>query len=402
MISYISSLRSVENFPMQNRKLVLLGSTGSIGENVLRVVEQFPEQFKIIGLACGENVDLLAQQAINWRPQVLAVKDEQLIKDLRNQLPLNYSPEILVGEHGFMQMASLSEAEMVVSAQVGAVGLAPTISAIESGKIVALANKESLVLSGPILREKCAQSNACILPIDSEHNALFQSLIGHNKDEVTTLVLTASGGPLWGKGKSFLDQVTPEQALNHPNWSMGAKISIDSATLMNKGLEVIEAYYLFGVELNQIQVLVHPESIVHALVKFCDGSNFVHMGIPDMRIPIGYCLSYPKRLPQQLPALDLVKIGKLSFYEPDHELFPCLNLARQALASGKSSPIVLNAANEVAVRLFLDRKIGFQEIYKLNQKSLDLHKPRDISSVKEILDIDKKARELVLQIAKQI
>ncbi|MFP4427746.1 MAG: 1-deoxy-D-xylulose-5-phosphate reductoisomerase [Desulfovermiculus sp.] len=395
MLHYISALQPAYELPQQGRKLVVLGSTGSIGQNVLQIALEHPDRVHITGLAGGENIHLLAQQASMWRPPYLAVKSEDLAADLQTLLPARYRPVILSGQEGYIRMASIPEADIAVSAQVGAAGLAPTLAAIRQGKVVALANKESLVLAGPLLREACAQSGACILPVDSEHNALFQAMAGHSGQEVKTLILTASGGPFRQASKGFLDQVTPKQALAHPNWSMGAKISVDSATMMNKGLEVIEAHYLFGLSLEKIEVVVHPESIVHSMVEFQDGSVLSHMGIPDMRIPIAYCLSYPQRLHMDLPRLDLVRKGSLSFFSPDEELFPCLALAKAALQAGPSYPVVLNAANEVAVELFLNHQIAFAHIPALAEEALSWHQGFELNTLEEILDLDAKTRAFV-------
>ncbi|MDZ7758886.1 MAG: 1-deoxy-D-xylulose-5-phosphate reductoisomerase [Desulfovermiculus sp.] len=395
MLDYISVLQPASELPDRGRKIVVLGSTGSIGQNVLRIAQEHPDEVHIIGLAGGGNIRLLAEQAGQWRPPLLAVKTPSLARDLRELLPTDYRPEIFSGHQGYERIARATEAHIVVSAQVGAAGLGPTMAAVKQGKVVALANKESLVLAGTLLRRACVQSGACILPVDSEHNALFQALAGHSAGEVRTLILTASGGPFRQAGKEFLDQVTPEQALAHPNWSMGAKISVDSATMMNKGLEVIEAHYLFGLDLKDIDVVVHPESIVHSLVEYRDGSLLSHMGIPDMRIPIAYCLSYPRRLPLSLPRLDLAQLGRLTFSRPDEDLFPCLALAKEALRAGPSYPVVLNAANEVAVELFLEKRISFAHIPVLSQEALHQHQGQPLMDLEDILELDTNIRTFV-------
>jgi 1-deoxy-D-xylulose-5-phosphate reductoisomerase len=395
MLQYISSLQTASRLPESGRNLVVLGSTGSIGQNVLRIVRNHPDCLGVTGLAGGENVNLLAAQATEFRPPVLGIKTQALAEELRGLLPADYKPEIRCGEDGFADMASLAEADIVVSSQVGAAGLAPTLAAVKAGKVVALANKESLVLAGPLLRSACASSGACILPVDSEHNALFQGLLGHCDREVRTLILTASGGPFRRADKKFLDQVTPEQALAHPNWSMGAKISVDSASMMNKGLEIIEAHYLFGLPLENIDVVVHPESIVHSMVEYLDGSVLSHMGIPDMRIPIAFCLSYPRRLALDLPRLDLTDMRQLTFYQPDEELFPALTLAKSALTAGPSHPVVLNAANEVAVELFLAKRIAFPDIPVLAEEALARHQGFDPSGLDDIRALDADARDFV-------
>jgi 1-deoxy-D-xylulose-5-phosphate reductoisomerase len=395
MLTYISKLPSVIDLPESGRQIVVLGSTGSIGQNVLRIAHSHPDALHIIGLAGGENIGLLARQAATFRPPILAVKLPDLVPELQALLPADYKPEIVSGPKGYEGMASMAEADIVVSAQVGAAGLAPTLAAVNQGKVIALANKESLVLAGPLLRAHCSRSGSAILPVDSEHNALFQALIGHSAQEVKSLILTASGGPFRQADKAFLDQVTPEQALKHPNWSMGAKISVDSATMMNKGLEVIEAHYLFGLPLTQIEVLVHPESIVHSMVEYHDGSVLTHMGIPDMRIPIAFCLSYPQRLNLGLQPLDLARLKTLSFYSPDEKLFPALALAKSALQAGPSYPVVLNAANEVAVELFLEKRIAFLNIPTLAEEALAWHEGIVPSCLEDIYDLDAQTRSFV-------
>ncbi|MFW6415578.1 MAG: 1-deoxy-D-xylulose-5-phosphate reductoisomerase [Thermodesulfobacteriota bacterium] len=392
---YISSLDKAKNLPEQGRKLAILGSTGSIGKSVLDIVSRNPEKFTVTALAGGGNVGLLAEQANFYRPGIIGVKSSELVNELRSLLATDYDPEIVTGTSGYMQIASLTEADIVVSALMGAVGLHPTMAAVEQGKVLALANKESLVLAGSLLRERCQQTESCILPVDSEHNALFQALEGHDWDECSRLILTASGGPFKDSSREFLEQVTPKQALKHPSWDMGAKITIDSATLMNKGLEVIEACHLFGCDMESIEVIIHPESIIHSLVEYIDGSFLAHMGIPDMRIPISHCLGYPKRTTLQLDRLDLAGMGQLTFQTPDEEKFPCLQLAKTAFEAGDSYPVVLNAANEVAVDLFLQNRIKFLDIGKLNQKALDKHQSTEINDLETIQEVDSWARRVV-------
>ncbi len=402
MASYISSL-DVPSLPAGHRRsVVLLGSTGSIGTSTLQVLAEHAESFAVVGLAGARNIKLLAEQAAQWRPPFLGVLDDAGAETLRSLLPGDYSPEILIGPEGYVAMATLDQAEMIVAAQVGAAGLPPTLAAAQAGKIIALANKEALVLAGDLIRSVCAASGAVVLPVDSEHNALFQALSGHKLDEMERLILTASGGPFRGKDEDFLSNVTPEQALNHPNWSMGAKISIDSATLMNKGLEVIEAYQLFGVEMEQIDVVVHPQSIIHSLVAYQDGSLLGHLGQPDMRIPISYCIAYPNRLPLSLEPLNLVTLGSLTFEAPDLSLFPCLRLAKEAVAMGPDCPVALNAANEIAVACFLEKRIGFKDIPRLITKAMDACAGGKLGcgtaterSLESILDIDQRTRRLV-------
>lgn len=369
---YISPLfreQAAKNFP---RTITVLGSTGSIGCNALDVLARNMKEFRVAALAAATNAEKLAKQAEAFRPRYLGVLDEETRKRLAALLPPNYFPEIVIGPAGYEFLAGLAECDIVLSAQVGAAGLRGTLAAAEAGKIIALANKESLVLAGDLIRAVCMRAGAQILPVDSEHNAIFQCLAGHNGKEVTRLILTASGGPFRGFSAQDLENVRPEDALKHPKWKMGAKISIDSATLMNKGLEIIEACCLFGFPASQVDVLVHPQSIVHSLVEFRDGSQLAQMGIPDMRAAIAYCLGWPRRLNTGLPSLDLTAAGPLTFERPNTEAFACLNLARRALDAGNGRTVVLNAANEEAVAAFLERRIGFTEIPACIANALDI------------------------------
>nr|WP_155932342.1 1-deoxy-D-xylulose-5-phosphate reductoisomerase [Pseudodesulfovibrio alkaliphilus] len=376
------------------RSVAVLGSTGSIGVNALKVMETHPQLFKITALSGGRNGSLLAEQCARLRPPYAAVLDDAARREFVAHLPAGYSPQILVGPEAFATLAALDEVDTVLSSIVGAAGFEPTLAAARAGKLICLANKESLVLGGHIIRAACHASGAVILPVDSEHNALFQGLMGHGRDhEIARLILTASGGPFRGRAAASLREVTLEQALAHPNWSMGAKISIDSATLMNKGLEVIEACHLYGLPVDMVHVVVHPQSIVHSLVEYVDGSQLAHLGIPDMQIPIAHCLGFPHRLGLNLPRLDLASVGCLTFEEPDLGAFPCLNLARQALDAGPSHPVVLNAANEMAVAAFLDRRIGFADIPATIETALDRHQPMDVSTPEAVLDLDSVVRE---------
>ncbi|WP_291321080.1 1-deoxy-D-xylulose-5-phosphate reductoisomerase [Desulfonatronospira sp.] len=393
-MQYISSL-NLQYRPDQTRSLVIMGSTGSIGTSALKVIQGHPDKFHILGLAGARNVRLLAQQANHYRPDYLAVLDRELAGELQNSLAPGYTPHILAGSEGYVQMASLQTADMVLSAMVGAAGLLPTLEAVQHGKTILLANKESLVLAGHLIRTSCERSKAVILPVDSEHNALFQALQGHVTGELDSVIITASGGPFWDCKASGLENMKPEQALAHPNWSMGAKISIDSATMMNKGLELIEAHHLFGIPMDKIRVLVHPQSLVHALVQFCDGSILAHMGIPDMQMPIAHCLGYPHRLDPGLKPLDLAACAELGFYRPDHKSFPCLDLAVDAIRRGPSYPVVLNASNEICVESFLRGKIGFMDIPRLNSRALEEHSPVAVDSPAEILNLDYQTRQRV-------
>lgn len=371
-IDYISAPPSEALAATRPRRVALLGSTGSIGRNALAVVEASGGRLEAVALACAHNVELLARQALRHRPPVVAVLDDEAAETLRRQLPASYTPDILVGRQGYAHLAALAEAQAVLSAQVGAAGLTATLAAALAGKMVCLANKESLVLAGGLLRAICAATGAAILPVDSEHNALFQCLAGHGQ-EATTLVLTASGGPFRGRSAAELRHVTPEAALAHPNWRMGAKISIDSATMMNKGLELLEAVHLYGVAPEQVRILVHPQSVVHSLVEFADGSFLAQLGAADMRLAIGHCLDWPYCGTRGVPPLDLAAVGSLTFEEPDSEVFPCLRLAREALAADRgiasrggsgfgAACVALNAANEAAVELFLNGGCGFTDI----------------------------------------
>ncbi|MFZ5810701.1 MAG: 1-deoxy-D-xylulose-5-phosphate reductoisomerase [Thermodesulfobacteriota bacterium] len=394
-LGYISSLPGPGGLPGFPRALCVLGSTGSIGTSALDVVAKHPERFTVSALAGARNIDLLARQALAFRPPCVGVLDASGADELAGRLPSGYRPDIVHGPQGYAALAADSGSDVVLSAIVGAAGLMPTLAAVRAGKVVALANKESLVLAGDLIRDICRESGAVILPVDSEHNALFQALGGPGLRElpdVASLVLTASGGPFRDKPAAFLETVTPAQALSHPNWSMGPKISVDSATLMNKGLEVIEACRLFGLPPARVEVVVHPQSIIHSLARYHDGSLVAHLGPPDMRVAIAYCLGYPDRLPLGLAPLDLVALGGLSFEAPRHEDFPCLELARRSLELGPWGPIVLNAANEAAVELFLAGRIAFLDIPRLVAGALDAPPGVYAGDPDTILEIDRATR----------
>lgn len=374
------------------KRLALLGSTGSIGTNVLAVVRQFPEHFQIVGLSAGRNIRLLAEQVREFSPDCVAIGDATLVAPLAELLPPHYRGRILCSTEGNCAVATLAEADMVVSAVVGSIGLLPTLAAIAARKDVGLANKETLVMAGRLVMEAVRRHGVRLLPIDSEHSAIFQALEAGRNEDVGKLILTASGGPFRTWAMERLRTATPDQALAHPNWSMGRKISIDSATLMNKGLEVIEARWLFDVAAEQVEVVVHPQSIVHSMVEFRDGSVVAQLGIPDMRIPIAYALSYPQRLPLNLPRLTLSQCSDLCFEQPDLVRFPALGLAYAALAEGGVKPAVLNAANEVAVAAFLDGRIGFTRIAEVvDQVLAGIEQNRD-ADVETILAADQAAR----------
>ena len=370
-VRYISAPPAEDWVYAWPRSLVILGSTGSIGRNALAVVAAHPASFRIMGLACARRVELLAEQALAWRPPHLAVLDDVAARALRALLPSDYRPRILTGSEGYATLAALAEATTVLSAQVGAAGLAGTLAAVLAGKVVCLANKESLVLAGDLVRRVCAATGACILPVDSEHHAIFQCLAGRGQ-EIARLILTASGGPFRQWSRERLQAVSPAQALRHPNWNMGAKISIDSATLMNKGLEIIEAFHLYGVPVERVTVLVHPQSLVHSLVQLEDGSQQAQLGTPDMRLPLAACLLWPRCLASGVPPLDLAG-ATLSFEPPDVAKFPCLALAKRALTERGGRCVVLNAANEAAVELFLKGSCGFPDIPRLIAAALDAY-----------------------------
>lgn len=393
--SYISRLPESADFPVS---IVILGCTGSIGVSALQVIDEHPGKFNVIGLAGATNATLLAEQAAKYRPAHLGVIGMDVATELQGLLPSGYAPEIHVGPGGYVGMASLPEARTVLAAQVGAAGLPPAYAAAAAGKNIALANKEALVLGGHLIQEACRQTGAAILPVDSEHNALFQALAGHPDSLIRRLVLTASGGPFLDRDPASLKDVTLEQAVAHPNWSMGVKISIDSATLMNKGLEVIEACRLFGMPPEQVDVVVHPQSIVHSLAEFCDGSMIAHLGPPDMRIPIAYALGFPERLGLSLETLDLAKAGTLTFKAPALDMFPCLRLAYEALEAGPAFTAVLNAANEVAVEQFTAGRIRFTDIAALIEQALERFDGADVSSLQAVLEVDANARTMVKEL----
>lgn len=356
---------------MKKKKLSILGSTGSIGVSTLQVVERFPERFDVLGLAAGQNRLLLEEQIERFKPKAVSLSDHDTAEELKKKRP---ELEVLSGIEGLIRVATLPEVDMVVSALVGAIGLIPTVSAIRSGKDIALANKETLVMAGDIVMRESKERGVKILPVDSEHSAIFQCLQGHRHEDVRRLILTASGGPFINLSTSMLRKVTPQEALKHPNWKMGTKITIDSATLMNKGLEVIEAHHLFGIDIDRICVLLHPQSLIHSAVEFKDGSIIAQMALPDMKGPISYALSYPERLESNLPSLDLATVGTLTFMEPDNERFPCLALAYTAMRKGGTMPAVLSAANEVAVESFLENRIEFMDIPLIIKETMEAHK----------------------------
>ncbi|MEK6699035.1 MAG: 1-deoxy-D-xylulose-5-phosphate reductoisomerase [Nitrospirota bacterium] len=374
------------------KNISLLGSTGSIGQSTLSVVEKFPDRFSVIALAAGNNSELLEKQIRKFKPRIAAISGEKAAEGLRKRcgdLPVR----ILSGIEGMIQVAAAEEASITVSAIVGTAGLVPTMAAIRAGKDLALANKEVLVTAGELVMAECRSRGIRIFPVDSEHSAIFQCLHAGAHKDIRRLILTASGGPFRGHSRKELAKVTPAQALKHPNWSMGKKITIDSATLMNKGLEVIEAHWLFGMQPDRISVLVHPQSIIHSMVEYSDGAVVAQLGMPDMKGPIAYALSYPERLDGVSPALDLASLGTLTFEEPDLERFPCLAYAYDAIKAGGSMPAVLSAANEVAVKHFLDESIGFTDIPRVIKAAMDAHTPSPLRTVEDALKADLWARQ---------
>jgi 1-deoxy-D-xylulose-5-phosphate reductoisomerase len=371
----------------------ILGSTGSIGVNTLNVIRNNDEKFCVAALAAGNNISLLKEQILEFRPRIVSVATKKLARELEAQLTPLPDLEILYGESGCREVASISEASLVVSAMVGARGLVPTLNAIEKGKDIALANKETLVMAGRLVMEAARKHKVRIIPVDSEHSAIFQCLKGNRKKDVRRLVLTASGGPFRNMQTEAMRHVTIDQALNHPRWQMGRKITIDSATMMNKGLEILEAKWLFDMDYDRIDVHIHPQSIVHSLVEFHDGSMVAQMGLPDMKVPISYALSYPARLPAPPTVfLDLLKTGALEFYPAKHDQYPALELAYHAGRIGGSMPAVMNGANEIAVEAFLHRRLSFLEIINVIIKVMAKHTPHKEPTLDDILQADQWAR----------
>lgn len=384
------------------KKITILGSTGSIGASALDVVAKNPRKFRVAALAAGRNVTLLARQALAFHPAVVSVQTQEDAKRLRGLLGTGSPVRILFGETGAQDVAAHPGADIVLSAISGAAGLKPTLAAIEAGKDLALANKETMVIAGHLVTKKAKQKKIRVLPVDSEHSAIFQCLAGQNPKNIKRIILTASGGPFYSFSRADLKKVTPAQALRHPRWKMGAKITVDSASLMNKGLEVIEAKWLFGVDVSRIDVLIHPQSVVHSAIELLDGSVLAQLGIADMRIPIAYALSYPDRLTNDLPVLDLAKTGPLAFFPPDTKKFPCLSLAYEAARAGGTAPVVLNAANEAAVAAFLENKICFNDLPKVIEKALDRHSVKQNPSLEDILHADGEARREAAGILKKL
>ncbi|MEN9244067.1 MAG: 1-deoxy-D-xylulose-5-phosphate reductoisomerase [Gloeomargarita sp. DG02_5_bins_242] len=382
------------------KRITILGATGSIGTQTLDIVTQYPRQFQVVGLTAGRNIRLFAQQIRQFHPEIIALQDADLLPELRSAIEdIQPQPVVLAGAEGIAEVARYGDAEIVVTGIVGCAGLLPTIAAIQAGKNIALANKETLIAGGPVILPLLSEYRVKLLPADSEHSAIFQCLQGVPPGGLRKIILTASGGAFRDWPVEKMGQVTVADALKHPNWSMGQKITIDSATLMNKGLEVIEAHYLFGVDYDQIQIVIHPQSIIHSLIELQDTSVLAQLGWPDMRLPLLYSLSWPERLPTPWKPLDLVSIGSLTFREPDHHKYPCMNLAYAAGRAGGAMPAVLNAANEQAVSLFLAEKIRFADIPRLIELTCVAYESANTSNptLEQILAADRWAREMVLK-----
>jgi 1-deoxy-D-xylulose-5-phosphate reductoisomerase len=379
------------------KKLTILGSTGSIGTNALKIVEAHPESYRVAGLAAGSNVDLLESQIHRFRPGAAALRDGDQAEALERRLGNSGKTRVYSGVEGFIRVATLEETDTVISAMSGSAGLRPTYAAILAGKGIALANKETMVMAGSLVMEEARNRGVPIIPVDSEHSAILQCLRGHPREDLKRVILTASGGPFRDFPREKLESVTPAQALMHPNWNMGRKITIDSATLMNKGLEVIEAKWLFDLSMDQISILIHPQSIVHSLVEYKDGSVIAQLGIPDMLTPISYALAYPHHLETPLPSLKLDEVGPLTFMLPEGKKFRCLELAFEAAQIGGSMPAVLNAANEEAVELFLEERIAFPEIPLLIEKTMEAHRPFPVDRIEKVLEADAWARQRARQ-----
>jgi len=383
------------------KHLAILGSTGSIGRSALAVVDAHPDKLSVVALAAGDNDARLAEQVQRYRPAIVAMASGEGIDRLRAACG-NSAPAMAQGNEGLIAVATHPAVDIVICASAGTAGLEAVLAAIDAGKTIALANKEVLVMAGALVMARAQQRGVSVLPVDSEHNAVHQCLHGRARTEVRRLILTASGGPFRDFSATALERVGPDEALRHPTWQMGRKITIDSATLMNKGLEVIEAHWLFGVTADQIDVVIHPQSIVHSLVELTDGSVIAQLGVTDMRLPIQYACSYPERWDGALPTLDLTRAGRLEFLAPDYDRFPCLGLAYRALRAGDTFPVVLNAANEVAVETFLDGKLGFTSIPRVIERTMNGHSPESVLTIDVIRRVDAWAREQARAMAAEL
>jgi 1-deoxy-D-xylulose-5-phosphate reductoisomerase len=384
------------------KRIAILGSTGSIGQSALSVVDAHPDRLAVVGLAAGENTERLAEQIARYRPRIVATASDMALHRLKQQGPFAGVTMAGVGRDGLVAVASHPDVDLVLCASSGTEGLEAVLAAIQHRKTIALANKEVLVMAGGIVTEAARVRGVTILPVDSEHNAIHQCLHGRNASELQRVVLTASGGPFRGRTASDLSRVSAADALQHPTWRMGRKITIDSATLMNKGLEVIEAHWLFGIRADQIDVVIHPQSVVHSMVEFVDGSVIAQLGVTDMRLPIQYAFSYPERWRTWLPPLDLVRAGRLEFGVPDTDAFPCLRLAYRALAAERSLPVVLNASNEVAVARFLEGRLGFTSIAHVIERTMEAHQAAQVATLAEVRAVDSWAREYAQEVARGV
>ena len=382
------------------KNIAILGATGSIGRSTLQVVERFSRTFRIVGLAAGRNIRLLHKQIEKFKPKIVSAEKEEEADELK-RLCRDLAVKIVSGERGAEEVARFEENDIIVSAITGIKGLRPTLAAVKAGKRVALANKESMVAAGSLIQDEARNSGSEIIPVDSEHNGIFQCLMRENRENVRKIILTASGGPFFHTPLEEMKNKTLEEALKHPRWKMGEKVTIDSATLMNKGLELIEARWLFGVPAQQLDILIHPQSIVHSLVEMKDGSVLALLSPTDMKIPILFALTYPEREEALLPSLDLPQVGVLEFYKVDTEKFPLLGLARHALEEGQSVPVALNASNEVAVEAFRGRKIHFLDIYTIVAEILENHRKREVKSLEDIFDVDRETRQRSVNLLKQ-
>ncbi len=373
--------------------IAILGSTGSIGQSSLEVIDKLNNRFRVVGLAAGRNTQMLEKQIEKFKPKIVSLKKKEEAEEFRRKFK-DRSLHVTFSEKGAEEVAEFEENDIVVSAITGIDGLRPTLAALETGKKIALANKESMVAAGSLIQNLVEKSGAQIIPVDSEHSGIFQCLAKERVDNVKRVILTASGGPFFRSSSQEMEEITLDDALNHPRWKMGKKVTIDSATLVNKGLELIEAHWLFNIEPAKLEVLIHPQSIVHSLVEMNDGSVLAQLSPTDMKVPIQYALTYPEREASSVPSLDLSQIKSLEFFEPDVEKFPLLKLARQALEEGASFPIVLNAANEIAVSAFLQTEIGFLDIAEIVSKAVENHPQREVQNLEDIFSVDRETRQM--------
>ncbi|MFH1728939.1 MAG: 1-deoxy-D-xylulose-5-phosphate reductoisomerase [Pseudomonadota bacterium] len=385
---------------MLQKNISILGSTGSIGKNCLEIIRTYPDKFKVVGLSAYNNIDELASQINEFKPPFASIYNAHLKDELKNKINHNET-EIIYGNDGNCKIATIDSCEMVVSAMVGAYGLRPVVEAIKAQKDIAFANKEVLVTAGHIIMDMLKETKINFLPVDSEHSAIFQCLQGHSKSELKRIILTASGGPFRSKKAEELENVTVSEALSHPNWNMGSRITIDSATMMNKGLELIEAKWLFNIKADQIDILIHPESLVHSLVEFCDGAMIAQLAACDMKLPIAFALNYPKRIDKAFSTIDLATISSMHFLKPDVKTFKCLGLAKEAINSKTSVQAIMNAANEVARDAFLKEEIKFLDIPDIIEAAMNIQSPFDTQSIEEVIRLDKWARNEAKSIIKQ-